>query len=258
MYQSSEQIDPGRSPNEAGIVSGAIKEGDAGLERFKKPKSLSESVLEHLRSEIISGRLELGAAISERQLAEQLRVSKTPVREALAQLRNEGLVRILPRKGAYVFSLSAHEVIAICDFRVAIETAALKLALDRNPEAFVAEIREIVAEMERCQAKGDIPGYLALDTEFHAAAFHHCENHYLSESYGRYAGKISALRTHLAAKPMHTKLSFGEHKDLLAAFAGRDLNEVKATLLKHIGRTKNTYEAGVDDIAIADATLRPQ
>ena len=221
---------------------------------FEKPKSLSESVLEHLRGEIVSGRLELGAAISERQLAEQLNVSKTPVREALAQLRNEGLVNIVPRKGVYVFSLSANEVIAICDFRVAIETAALKLALERNPEAFVAEIREIVAEMARCQAKGDIPSYLALDTAFHAAAFRHCENHYLRDSYERYAGKISALRKHLAAKPLHTKLSFEEHTELLEAFASRDIDEVVPTLLKHIGRTKNAYEASVDDIAVADAT----
>ncbi len=221
---------------------------------FEKPKSLTESVLEHLRSEIISGRLELGAAISERRLAEQLNVSKTPVREALAQLRNEGLVNILPRKGVYVFSLSAAEVVAICDFRVAMESAALKLALERAPEAFVDDIRRIVAEMERCQVKGDIPGYLALDTDFHAAAFRHCDNHYLSDSYERYAGKISALRTHLAAKPLHTKLSFEEHKDLLEAFASRDIDEVVPTLLKHIGRTKNTYEASVDDIAVADAT----
>lgn len=226
------------------------------MTRFEKPKSLSESVLEHLRGEIVSGRLELGAAISERQLADRLNVSKTPVREALAQLRNEGLVSILPRKGVYVFSLSASEVIAICDFRVAMETAALKLALERNPVDFVAEIREIVAEMERCQQAGDIPGYLALDTEFHAAAFRHCENHYLSESYSLYAGKISALRTHLAAKPLHTKLSFEEHKDLLEAFATGDIDRVTPTLLKHIGRTKNTYEAGVDDIAVADAASR--
>lgn len=224
--------------------------------RFEKPKSLSESVLEHLRSEIVSGRLELGAAISERQLAVELNVSKTPVREALAQLRNEGLVNILPRKGAYVFSLSAHEVVAICDFRMALETAALRLALERNPGPFVAEIREIVTEMERCQAKGDIRSYLALDTDFHAAAFRHCENHYLSESYARYAGKISALRTHLAAKPLHTKLSFEEHKDLLRAFAGGDIDEVTPTLLKHIGRTKNSYEASVEDIAVADAASR--
>ncbi len=224
--------------------------------RFEKPKSLSESVLEHLRSEIVSGRLELGAAISERQLAERLNVSKTPVREALAQLRNEGLVTVVPRKGAYVFSLSAHEVIAICDFRVAIESAALRLAIERNPEPFVAEVRGIVAEMERCQQQGDIPAYLALDSEFHAAAFRHCENHYLSDSFERYAGKISALRTHLASKPLHTKLSYQEHIQLLAAFASRDLDEVTRTLLKHIGRTKNSYEATVDDIAVADAASR--
>ncbi len=224
------------------------------MERFEKPKSLTESVLEHLRSEIVTGKLELGAAISERQLAAELNVSKTPVREALAQLRNEGLVDVEPRKGAYVFSLSAREVIEICDFRMAIETAALGLALERNPDAFIADIEQIVAEMKRTISEDDIPSYLALDTDFHAAAFRHCENGYLRDSFGRYSGKIAALRTHLASKPRHTDLSFDEHVELLAAFRSRDIDEVHQTLLRHIGRTKNSYEETVDDIAVADAS----
>ncbi|WP_078059386.1 GntR family transcriptional regulator [Tropicimonas marinistellae] len=223
------------------------------MERFEKPKSLTESVLEHLRNEIVSGKLELGAALSERQLAEQLSVSKTPVREALAQLRTEGLVMVEPRKGAYVFSLSAREVIEICDFRIAIESAAVKLAIERNPDAYIADIGRIVGEMDRKISANEIPAYLALDTEFHAAAFRHCENSYLRDSYERYAGKIAALRTHLAAKPMHTKLSFEEHVALLAALRNRQFEDVDKTLLRHIGRTRHSYAATVDDIAVADA-----
>ncbi len=224
------------------------------MERFEKPKSLTESVLEHLRSEIVTGKLELGAAISERQLAAELNVSKTPVREALAQLRNEGLVNVAPRKGAYVFSLSAREVIEICDFRMAIETAALKLALERNPDAFIADNAQIVDEMKLKNSEGDIPTYLALDTDFHNAAFRHCDNGYLRDSFERYSGKIAALRTHLASKPQHTDLSFEEHVELLEAFRSRKIDDVNETLLRHIGRTKNSYEETVDDIAIADAS----
>lgn len=223
------------------------------MERFEIPKSLTESVLDHLRNEIVSGKLELGAAISERRLAEQLNVSKTPVREALAQLRNEGLVTVVPRKGAYVFSLSAREVVEICDFRITLESAALKLAIERNPDAFISEVEQIVSDMGKKISAGDIPTYLALDTEFHAAAFRHCENHYLRDCHNRYAGKISALRTHLAAKPMHTKLSYEEHIDLLEAFSSRKIDDVNRTLEKHIGRTKHSYEESVDDIAVADA-----
>ena len=79
---------------------------------IERPRSLTGTVLAQLRESIVSGDLELGAALSERVLAEKLGVSKTPVREALAQLRVEGLVRIYPQRGAYVFTLSARRVLA--------------------------------------------------------------------------------------------------------------------------------------------------
>ena len=95
------------------------------MQRISRPPSLAETVLERLRSDIVRGALGLGELLSERVLAEKLGVSKTPVREALAQLRQEGLVRIVPQRGAFVFSLSASEVIAICEFRQTLEAAAL-------------------------------------------------------------------------------------------------------------------------------------
>jgi DNA-binding GntR family transcriptional regulator len=69
-----------------------------------RPSSLKESVIERLRESIVTGELELGQPLSERALAERLNVSKTPVREALAQLRVEGLVLVYPQRGAYVFT----------------------------------------------------------------------------------------------------------------------------------------------------------
>ncbi|MDJ1007566.1 MAG: GntR family transcriptional regulator [Paracoccaceae bacterium] len=220
---------------------------------MERPKSLTETVLEHLRGRIVSGDLELGASLSERQLAEELDVSKTPVRESLVQLRSEGLVTILPQRGAYVFSLSAREVIEMCEFRLAIESAALDLAVTRNRSALVAEIAAIVERMAGVRARGDTRAYLQLDTEFHEAFFRHCGNAYLKDSYGRYAGKIAALRTHLAVKPMHTQLSFEEHIALRDVFAEGSRAEIYAILEAHIGRTRETYSESVEDIAAADA-----
>jgi DNA-binding GntR family transcriptional regulator len=72
---------------------------------LERPKSLRELALEHLRSSIVDGTLKMGQTLSERGISEELGVSKSPVREALAQLRDEGLVSIEPQKGARVFSL---------------------------------------------------------------------------------------------------------------------------------------------------------
>jgi DNA-binding GntR family transcriptional regulator len=223
--------------------------------QFERPKSLAQTVLSHLRSSIIHGDLALGQLLSERQLADELGVSKTPVREALAQLRHEGLVRIYPQRGAFVFTLSAREVTELCEFRSAVEAAALRLAIARNPAAFVTALAPVVGEMAAAQRRGDQRGYLELDTRYHAIFFEHCENDYLRDSYERNVGKIAALRTHLAVKPLHTKKSFHEHREMLETIRSRDVAKTLAILDVHIGRTRETYSAEIDDIAAADKEI---
>jgi DNA-binding GntR family transcriptional regulator len=179
----------------------------------------------------------------------------SPVREALAGLRNEGLVRIFPQRGAFVFTLSAREVAELCEFRSALETAALKLAVSRNPEAFATALAPIVTDMAAAQRRGDRRGYLELDTLYHATFFAHCDNRYLRESYERNVGKIAALRTHLAIRPLHTKLSFQEHRQMLETIRKRDVTATLLILDAHIGRTRETYSAGIEDIAAADREI---
>lgn len=221
---------------------------------IERPKSLSETVLAKLRTAIVAGDLPLGASLSERQVAEMLNVSKTPVREALAQLRTEGLVTIIPQKGAYVFTLSAREVLQICEFRLAVEGAALALAVKRRRSQLADEMEDIVRRMADARANEDTRLYLALDTEFHGAIFRNCGNSYLEDSYARYIGKIAALRTHLATKPMHTKLSFDEHVTIHDAVRNQPVKVARGILTRHIGRTQQTYSLEVVDIAVADLT----
>lgn len=210
---------------------------------LERPKSLRELALEHLRNSIIDGSLKMGQVLSERKISEELGVSKSPVREALAQLRDEGLVSIEPQKGARVFSLSEAEVIQICDFRQAIEIAAFELALSRGPDGLANNMERVVREMGRERAKGNEKGYLALDTSFHQLIFEHAGNDYLTASYTRYVGKIAALRTHFAKLPQHTKLSYDEHLKISVAVRQGDINEIKSLLIEHIDRTRQAYKS---------------
>src|SRR5262245_54252035 len=83
----------------------------------------------------------------------------------------------------------------------------------------------------------------------------HRGNSYLRDSYERYVGKIAALRTHLAMKPLHTRLSFQEHQEMLETIRSRDVEGTKAILAIHIGRTRQSYSAGIEDIAAADKEI---
>lgn len=217
-----------------------------------RPESLTTTVLKHLRDSIVGGDIALGHPLYERKLAEELGVSKTPVREALAQLRMEGLVSIVPQKGAFVFSLTASEVAQMCELRETLENAALDYALSRNPKTLFAAIAAAVATMDAAKAAGDERAYLAADTAFHQAFFDHCGNNYLRDAYRMFGAKIAALRTHLATKPLHTKKSFTEHHEILTAIENRNLEMALAILRVHIGRTKSTYTDEIKDIAEAD------
>lgn len=219
---------------------------------IERPRSLTETALVQIREAIVVGDLALGQPLSERRLGEMLHISKTPVREALAQLRLEGLVRIYPQRGACVFSLSAQEVVEICELRQALESAALKLAVERGGGAFRADLSAIVESMRTAKTSGDLKAYLRQDTAFHSCFCQHSGNSLMAQTYALYAGKIGALRTHLSHKPHHTELSFSEHLAMLKAIQRGDLEKALAILDVHIARTKTTYAGTISDIAAAD------
>jgi DNA-binding GntR family transcriptional regulator len=187
-----------------------------------QPKSLTELAVTRLRDAIVEGDLALGERISEASLAAALGISKTPVREALARLRTEGLVTISPRRGTVVFMVSAAEVRAISELRLTLETTALSLAVARSRQAFVTDLGAVVEKMTAARARGDDREYLRLDAAFHEQFFRHCDNGYLADAYRLIAAKIAALRTHLSVRPLQIEDSFDEHRAILeAATEGR-------------------------------------
>jgi DNA-binding GntR family transcriptional regulator len=221
------------------------------MPELERPRSLTALVTDRVRSMIVDGDLPLGSSISERGISADLKVSKTPVREALAQLKHEGLVTVVPQSGARVFTMSAREVREICAFRRALETAALQIAMVENPQSLLRDLKAIEAKMKKALGKGDVRKYLELDTSFHLAFFANCGNSYLQSAYGIYSGKIAALRTHLATKPQHTSLSLKEHGEIVDAVAKLDMNLLLDVLDRHLGRTQETYSIGIEDISVA-------
>ena len=224
------------------------------MKQLKRSKSLTEMALEGLREAIVSGQFKLGEPLSEIQLASSMGISKTPVREALAQLRIEGLVKIVPQSGTFVFTLSSREVVKMCELRSLLEMEALKLSFQLHQEEFIEALKVIVKKMAKAQKSGDTAEYLKLDTEFHEELFNHCDNQYIADAYSRIEGKIAALRTHLSSLPQHTQLSFEEHKEFVDALEQSNLEKAKQILDKHIGRSKETYAENIEDISVANSS----
>jgi DNA-binding GntR family transcriptional regulator len=219
--------------------------------KLHRARTLTEQAADEIRARIIRGNFELGEALSENTLAAELGVSKTPVREALLQLKLEGLVDIQPQRGSFVFQMSAQEVIELSELREILETAAVLRALERDPDGVANALTKIVSQMQAAIDRGDFLAYRDLDAEFHQAIVDHCGNEFLKESYAGITFRVQALRTRLSTDSALNSTSLREHGQILAQIKAGDTARLRALLSEHIFGTKQLY---VDTLAGPDAT----
>jgi len=226
------------------------------VKEIERPQSLSELATVRLRDAIVNGDFGLGEALSEAKLAASLNISKTPVRHALAQMRIEGLVEVYPQRGTFVFTVSAADLMALCEHRQIIEQAALRLAFARNREALTRRLATLTEAMTKTRGRSNVLRYLALDMEFHRVIIELAGNRYLLEGYNLIEAKIAAIRTHLAARPLQSDHSYTEHKEMAALLANGDLKAAIDILCYHIERYSRCYDEDTDDIAARDRGQR--
>ncbi len=211
------------------------------MNRFERPRSLTELVTEHLRAEIVSGALDFGAALSEATIAQRLEVSRTPVREAFQRLEIEGLVRSEPQRGTFVFSTSKAELASLCDVRSVLETGAIHLAIKHDAPGLVKRLSAVIRRMDKEQAAGNVSAYLYLDHEYHQAVIDSAANIYLDQAYQTIAPRMAALRNRLGAHPDLIAKSYREHGEIRDLLANGDIDEALQVLELHIGRKEGSY-----------------
>ncbi|MBL8669700.1 MAG: GntR family transcriptional regulator [Alphaproteobacteria bacterium] len=214
--------------------------------KLKRPKSLTELAAEEVRARIIDGRIGLGAALSENALAAELGISKTPVREALLQLKQEGLVEVQPQRGTYVFRMAAEQVVMISELREILEVAAIKAAVARNPDALVERMGAVFAAMRHAYEAGDRLAYRQLDAEYHEAIIELCGNPYIRSAYRQISFCIQALRSRLSSEDQLNRLSIADHREMLRLAKARDAAALQKLLRAHIGQTRQSYLAVLD------------
>lgn len=204
--------------------------------------SLTASVTGRIRTAIVEGRLALGEALSELKLAEALGVSRTPVREALTALQQEGLIDVRPQAGSFVFMPSDAELAELAEFRRVIETAALRLGHARRRDDALRQLRAAAAAMDRARDAGDRLGLARGDTAFHQALVEQSANAYLIAAYRLVSGRVAALRTHnLMAGGLARRDSLLEHRAIIAALAKGDLARAEQVLDEHIRQMRSRF-----------------
>jgi len=150
-----------------------------GKFHIKNYKPLGEVVFDYLREAILSGELKPGERLMEIALAEQLGVSRTPVREAIRKLQKEKFVEMIPRKGAYVANLTAKDIIEVLEIRIVLEGFASELAANRITNEEIEELGEILSGFNTSIDVKDTVGMIEKDKEFHDKIFEASRNNKL-------------------------------------------------------------------------------
>ena len=209
------------------------------LSPIKRQKTLTGQAADSIRTRIISGEFQLGEALSEIALATELGVSKTPVREAFLQLKNEGLVDIIPQRGTFVFQMTGEQLRQLVEMRELLETASLRFALRdgaRPGETLLA----IAGRMATAFEARDHAAYRRYDAEFHQAIIAASGNAFINSAYHIIAFRVQALRNRLSLDAQNWRSLEGHYA--IARLVHDQKVDAAATMLRdHIADAFSAY-----------------
>jgi DNA-binding GntR family transcriptional regulator len=220
-------------------------------------KQLWESIADHLRDEILDGRLPAGSRLVETELAERFGVSRGPVRDALTELARSGLAVDLPRRGTFVSSLTEQDLEEVYVIRRAIEEVAVRLAVARVTDADVDALYGILAAVEAAYERDDLTAAWEADMEFHRAYCRLSGNRRLLELFEHLASQtVLLMRTALASREsLGWTPPVALHQQIAASIADRDVQRAIDAVGAHYQYTADRLFA-TDPAALA--SIPPQ
>lgn len=212
---------------------------------------LREQAYDALRQAIIGLELPPGYRLVERELIERLGVSRTTVREALRELESEGLVTVIPQRGAVVATLSAREAADLYEARVAIEALVVRRFVERAPDAAVADLRAAVEEFTALSERGgDIGQMLAAKDRFYDVLVQGAGSPPLQQLLGSLQARVRQLRATSLSQDGRPRRAAEELRDLVDAIAERDVAAAEKLCSAHVRAAAGT---GLDALRGTDS-----
>ena len=207
-------------------------------------RALHEQVAYRLRSMLVEGRIPPGAKLNERTLCEQLRVSRTPLREAIKMLSSEGLVDLLPNRGAIAVRLTEADVMNTFEVLAALEGLSGELAARRISADELAEVRAMHDERLACYTRHDTPGYYRINADIHAAINNAAKNRVLAHTYTHMNARVQFLRFRTNQDRSNWKDAVDEHERILRALEAHDAARAAALLFSttHTERATSSFK----------------
>ncbi|SDK95377.1 GntR family transcriptional regulator [Lacicoccus qingdaonensis] len=204
--------------------------------------SLSEQAFHILKEEIATGKLKVGDALPEEKISAQLGISRTPLRDALAKLENEGLIRTRSGKPSVVSGFSKEDSLNHMEMRRILEVENLERIIHKMDEGNLESLNENIYRQERAVKDGRHQLYLELDSEFHMLLTESNDNRLFREMITRLStGVDRAFLTLSNTIEVSLEDALTEHKEILDALTVKDLSLAKEALLQHLNNVEERF-----------------
>jgi DNA-binding GntR family transcriptional regulator len=197
-------------------------------------RPLHEEATDRLRDLIVQGKLTAGTRLNERLLTAQLGVSRTPLREAFKVLATEGMVELLPNRGAIVAPMDPVRLSETLAVMGSLEALAGELACAHATEAQLNEIRALHFEMLAYHARGDLAGYFKFNQAIHLKIVKYSGNAVLFNTYRHLNGNVRRARYMANLSKERWDAAVREHGEILAALSGRYVKKIRLLLSDHL------------------------
>jgi DNA-binding GntR family transcriptional regulator len=204
------------------------------------PRTLHEQVAQRLRQMLVENRIKPGAKLNERELCEQLNVSRTPLREAIKMLAAEGLVELVPNRGAIAVSLDEEDVVHTFEVMAGLEGLSGELAAQRITDAELTEIKAMHYEMLAAYTRDDLSAYYSINSRIHRAINAAAKNPVLTVTYNQVNARLQALRFRSNQDGAKWKRAVKEHDKMIEALEARDPQAMRAVLATHLANKRDT------------------
>ncbi|MEO6016616.1 MAG: GntR family transcriptional regulator [Polaromonas sp.] len=202
--------------------------------------ALHEQVTHRLRQMLVENRIPPGAKLNERELSEVLNVSRTPLREAIKMLAAEGLVELLPNRGAIAVELTEADVRNTFEVMAGLEAQSGELAAERITDAELAEVKAMHFEMLAAYTRRDLPAYYRLNAAIHRAINAAAKNPVLMSTYNQVNARLQALRFRSNQNEEKWRDAVKEHEQMVAALSARDPAAMRAVMASHLAHKLET------------------
>jgi DNA-binding GntR family transcriptional regulator len=171
--------------------------------------------------------------LDERHLSEQLKISRTPIREALARLEQEGLVRIAPRKGVFILRKSVDEILEMIIVWAALESMAARLATERASDAEISSLRALLASFDRAEIRTHIDQYSEANIKFHRRILEMSKCGTLTDMADGLFLHMRAIRARTMTEGDRVTRSIADHTQIVGALEARDAALAERLVREH-------------------------